>query len=64
MRCLKDFLSVAMTALMLGGGNHLCNFGRVYYEEHSCKLNINLDQRFRRKCCLKIAHFEPFAQVR
>ena len=55
--------------------NHLCNFGRGHYGEHSFEI-INLDQRFRR-CRLKKklhtpddgqrpitkAHLEPFAQV-
>ena len=32
--------------------NHLCNFGRRYYEEQSCEIILNLDQGFRR-CFLK-----------
>ena len=32
--------------------NHLCNFGRGHYGEHSCEIILNLDQWFRR-CCLK-----------
>ena len=28
--------------------NHLCNFGRGYYEEQFCKIILNLDQWFRR----------------
>ena len=32
--------------------NHLCNFGKVYYEEQFCEIILNLDQWFRR-CLLK-----------
>ena len=32
---------------------HLCNFGRGYQEEQFCEIILNLDQWFRRKCCLK-----------
>ena len=54
--------------------NQLCNFGRGYYEEQFCEINLNLGQWFRR-CQLK--HFlsgalvallfsgmEPFMQFR
>ena len=34
--------------------NHLCNFGRRYYEEQFCEIILNLDQWFRRKCHLKV----------
>ena len=33
--------------------NHLCNFGRGYYEEQFCEIILNLGQSFRRRCCLK-----------
>ena len=33
--------------------NHLCNFGRGYYEEQFCEIILNLGQWFRRRCCLK-----------
>ena len=33
--------------------NHLCNFEKRH-EEQSCEFNLNLDQWFRRKCCLKV----------
>ena len=32
--------------------NHLSSFGPGHYEEHICKINLNLDHWFRR-CCLK-----------
>ena len=32
--------------------NHLCNFGREYYEEQFCEIILILGQWFRR-CCLK-----------
>ena len=32
--------------------NHLCYFGRGYYEEQFCEIILNLDQWFRR-CRLK-----------
>ena len=51
--------------------NHLCNFGKGYYEEQSCEIILNLGQWFRR-CCLKdlsgalaallIGGAEPFIQ--
>ena len=34
-------------------GNHLCNFGRGYYEEQFCEIILNLGQWFRRRCRLK-----------
>ena len=59
--------------------NHLCNFGRGHHKEHFCKIILNLDQWFRRRCRLKlkfteglmdegqrlitIAHLELSAQV-
>ena len=53
-------------------GNHLCNFGRRHYGEHSCEIILNLDQWFKR-CLLKICFIlalptilfgkaEPFVQ--
>ena len=33
--------------------NHLCNFGRGFYEEQFCKIILNLGQWFRSRCCLK-----------
>ena len=36
----------------LGEQNHLCNFGRGFYEEQFCEIILNLGQWFRR-CCLK-----------
>ena len=33
--------------------NHLCNFERGHYGEHSCEVIWNLDQWFRRRCRLK-----------
>ena len=32
--------------------NHLCYFGRGFYEEHFCEINLNLGQWFKR-CCLE-----------
>ena len=34
--------------------NHLCNFSKGYYDEKICEIILNLDQRLRRKCRLKI----------
>ena len=34
--------------------NHLCDLGRRLHEEQSCEIILNLDQWFRRKCCLKL----------
>ena len=33
-------------------GNHSHNFGRGYYEEQVCEINLNLDQWVRRRCLL------------
>ena len=45
--------------------NHLCNFGKGYYEEQFCELILNLDKWFRR-CHLKIfliwSSGHPFVQ--
>ena len=47
--------------------NHLCNFGKEYYEEQFCEIILNLDQWFRRKCLLKIfliwSSGGPFVQL-
>ena len=32
--------------------NHLCNFERGHHREHSREVILNLDQWFRRRCCL------------
>ena len=46
--------------------NHLCNFGRKYYEEQFCEIILNLDEWFRRRCLLKIfliwSSGDPFVQ--
>ena len=45
---------------------HLCNSGRVNHEEQFCEIILNLDQIFRRKCCLKVfliwSSGSPFVQ--
>ena len=33
--------------------NHLCNFGRGYYEEQFSEIILNSSQWFRSRCCLK-----------
>ena len=33
--------------------NHLCNYGRGYYEKQFCEIILNLGQWFRRRCRLK-----------
>ena len=46
--------------------NHLCNFGRVYYEKQFCEIILNLDQWLWRICRLKIfliwSSGSPFVQ--
>ena len=46
--------------------NRLCTIGRRYHEEQFCKIILNLDQRFRRKCRLKVlliwSSGSPFVQ--
>ena len=44
--------------LCLAELNHLCNFGRSHHEEQFCEIVLNLDQWFRRRCCLKIFYME------
>ena len=34
--------------------NNLYNVGKGYQEEQFCEIILNLDQWFRRRCCLKI----------
>ena len=53
---LRHFLSRALTGAPLCSAdpNHLCNFGRRYHEEQFCEIILNLDQWFRRNCCLKV----------
>ena len=54
--------------------NHLCNFGRRYYEDQFCEIILNLGQWFRRGCRLKdflsgalaallFSEAEPFMQL-
>ena len=46
--------------------NLLCNIGRRHPEEQPCEMSLNLDQWFRRKCCLKVfliwSSSSPFIQ--
>ena len=35
-------------------GNFLCNYGRMHHQEQFCKIILNLNQWFRRRCSLKI----------
>ena len=46
--------------------HYLCNIGRRHHEEQPCEIILNLDQRFRRKCRLKVFLIwnsgSPFAQ--
>ena len=54
----RHFLSSSLVASLLGGGggkwNPLCNLGNMHHGEYLYEINLNLDQSFRRKCCLKI----------
>ena len=34
--------------------NHLCNFGKGYYEEQLHEIILNLDQQFKRRRLLKV----------
>ena len=48
-RChFKDFLSSALASLLLAERNHLCNFGRGQYGEHSCESILYLEKWFRK----------------
>ena len=42
---------------------HKCNFDRGYYEEQFCKIVLNLDQWFRRRCLLFMRYFFSGALV-
>ena len=50
----RYFLSGALAALLITDRNHLCNFGRGYYEEQLCEIILNLGHWFRR------IHFSRF----
>ena len=50
----KYFLSGALAAPCSVERNHLCNYERGRHGEHSCEVIWNLNQWFRRICCLKI----------
>ena len=52
---LRVWIQIRFDVLFLcsAGQNNLCNFGRGRYEEHFCDITLNLDQWFRRRCCLK-----------
>ena len=41
-------------AVCLVERNHLCNLRRRHHEKQFCEIILNLDQWFRRRCCLKI----------
>ena len=45
----------------------MCNIGRRHHEEQPCEIILNLDQCFRRKCCLKVfliwGSGSPFVQL-
>ena len=49
----RYFLPGALTGFCSVEHNHLCNFGKRYYEEQFCEIILNLGQWFRRRCCLK-----------
>ena len=46
--------------------NLVCSIGRMHHEEQPCEISLNLDQWFRRKCCLKVfliwSSGSPFVQ--
>ena len=50
----------------LADRNHLYNFDRRHHEEQFCEIILNLDQWFRRECCLKVflicSSGSPFVQ--
>ena len=50
---LKIFRFLALVAMLFSQDECSVNFGRGHYEEHFCELILNLDQWFRRRCCLK-----------
>ena len=45
-------------ALLFGGAETLCNFGREHHEEQFCEIVMNLDQLFRGRCLLKTFYLE------
>ena len=58
---LKRFLIKSSGSSFFGVVKPLCNFCRGYHEEHLCDIILNLDQWFRRRCCIKdISHLELY----
>ena len=52
---LKDISFIEFwQTLCLVEQNHLCNFRRGHHEEQNSEIILNLDQWFRRSCCLYI----------
>ena len=49
----RHFLSRALAAFCSTEQNNLCNFGRGYYEEQFCEINLNLGKWFGWRCRLK-----------
>ena len=58
----RHILSRALAAPLFRGLNYLCNFGRGHHEEQLCKIILNLDHWFRRKCNFKGISGSPFVQ--
>ena len=53
----EDFSILALVAILFGGVNCVGNFGKGPYEEHLCKIILNLGQQFRWRCHLMIFLF-------
>ena len=60
------FKSVSYLEALFSGPELLVQFSRRYHEEQFCEIILNLDQRFRRICILKVfliwSSYSPFVQ--
>ena len=48
------FFSRTLAAPLFSRPKLFVQFGRRYHEERFCEIILNLDQWFKRKCCLKV----------
>ena len=48
-----SYLELLLSRFCSAEHNHLYNFSRGHHEEQFCEIVLNLDNWFRRRCCLK-----------
>ena len=49
----EDISILALVAILFAELNILINFGRRHQAKHFCETILNMEQTFKRKCCLK-----------